>query len=64
LVYCLTNEGKIRTDQGNEEGEAGRCIARGISWINEVDKDIGSVAVGGQVDQRDENSEEAKSMDD
>jgi len=64
LVYCLTDEGKIGTDQGNEEGEATRCVARSISWINEVNEDICSVAVRGQVDQRNENSEEAKSVDD
>jgi hypothetical protein len=63
-MVCLTDEGQIGANQADEKGEAARSIAGSISWINEVDKDIGSIAMRSHVDQRDENSEETKSVND
>jgi hypothetical protein len=62
--FMLTNEGQIGTEQGNKQSKTARGIARCISWINEVDKDISSVEVRGQVHQRDESSGESKTVND
>ena len=64
LIYVLTDEWQIGAYQSNEECETPGGITRCISWINEVHKDIGGVAMRGEVDQRDENSKETKSVDD
>jgi hypothetical protein len=64
LIYVLTDEWQIGAYQSDEERETLGGITGCISWINEVHEDTGGVTVRGEVDQRDENSKETKSVDD
>ena len=60
----LTDEWQIGADQGDKKGETTRGIARCVCWIYKVHKDIGGIAMRGQINKGDEYSEETKSVDD